>query len=106
MRQTDIDTEITPFDKANAYRNHVAPLIAEMVKQCTIHGIPMFVTCCIANDEHGSEYKSDAVTPDSHGLNLADDNIQKHICLKLGFDTVYHCDPDFDFDSIEKGTEE
>ena len=98
MRRTDIEKPITPFDKSASYKANIEPLVQELVKQCTIHGIPMFVTCCIGNSAQCSEYKNQAVTPDAHGMNLADDNIQKHMCLQLGFDTVYRSNDDFDFE--------
>lgn len=98
MRRTDVEKPVTPFDKSAAYKANIEPLVQELMKQCTVHDIPMFVTCCITNTESGSEYKNQAVTPDAHGLNLADDNIQKHMCLQLGFDTVYRSNDDFDFE--------
>lgn len=98
MRRTDTEKPITPFDKSAAYKAHIEPLVNELMKQCTVHNIPMFVTCCVANNNVGSEYKNQAVTADAHGLNLADDDIQKHICLKLGFDTVYRSNDNFDFE--------
>lgn len=98
MRQTDVEKPITPFDKHAAYKANIEPIINELMKQCTVYDIPMFVTCCVANNTKGSEYKNQAVTPDAHGLNLTDDNIQKHMCLQLGFDTVYRSNEDFDFE--------
>lgn len=98
MRKTDVDKPVTPFDKSSAYKSHIEPLVTELVKQCTVYNIPMYITCCIANDGNGSTYKNQAVTPDAHGLNLADDDIQKHMCLQLGFDTVYRSNEDFDFE--------
>ena len=97
MRRTDVEKPITPFDKS-AYKANIEPLINELVKQCTVYDIPMFVTCCILNRESGSDYKNQAVTADARGLNLADDNIQKHMCLQLGFDTVYRSNEEFDFE--------
>ena len=98
MRKTDVEKPITPFDKSATYKSTIEPLVQELIKQCTVHNIPTFITCCISNDENGSEYRNQAVTPDAHGINLADDNIQKHICLQLGFDTVYRSNDDFDFE--------
>lgn len=98
MRKTDVEKPVTPFDKSAGYKANIEPLVQELVKQCTIHGIPMFVTCCVSNSAQSSEYKNQAVTPDAHGLNLADDNIQKHMCLQLGFDTVYRSNDEFDFE--------
>lgn len=98
MRKTDIEKPITPFDKSAVYKSHIEPLVAELMKQCTIYNIPMFVTCCVTNNENGSDYKNQCVAPDSHGLNLTDDNIQKHMCIQLGFDTVYRSNDEFDFE--------
>lgn len=101
MRQTDTEQRITPFDKTSEYKTHIEPLINNLMKQCTIYNIPMFVTCCTRNTAEGSEYKNQAVTPDTHGLNLTDDNIQKHIGLLLGFDVIYRAEENFDFEDEE-----
>ncbi len=102
MRQTDVNAAITPFDKAATYKSKIEPLIQELVKQCTVHNIPMFVTCCVKNTPDGAEYKNQCVPPDAYGLNLSDDNIQKHLCIQLGFDTIYRSEEEFDFE--EEGT--
>lgn len=98
MRKTETDKPVTPFNKEDVYKEQIEPLINELMKKCTIYNIPMFVTCCVSNNDKGSEYKNQAVTPDTHGLNLADDNIQKHIGLLLGFDVIYHLEDDFDYE--------
>lgn len=98
MRQTDITAEITPFAKYSIYQSKIEPLINELVKLCTIHKIPMYVTCCVANDETGSDFKNNGVGADVLNLNLTDDNIQKHMCIQLGFDTVYRSEEIFDFE--------
>jgi hypothetical protein len=98
MRKTDVTKPVTPFDKSAAYKSHIEPLVTELVRQCTIYNIPMFVTCCVRNDETKTEFKNQAVAPDAHELNLADDNIQKHMCIQLGFDTIYRSEDNFDFE--------
>ena len=108
MRRTDPEKAITPFDKSSIYRSKIEPIVAELVKQCTVYNIPMYVTCCIANSEKETEYKNQCVAPDAHGLNLSDDNIQKHLCIKLGFDTIYRMEEAFDYgeeDGVTQMTE-
>lgn len=97
-RKTDVERPVTVFDKGAEYKTHIEPVIAELVKLCTIYNIPMYVTCCVSNNAQSTEYKNQAVSADAHGLNLADDNIQKHLCIQLGFDTVYRSDVEFDFE--------
>lgn len=107
MRKTDPESHITEFDKASVYKQKIEPLINEIVKLCTIHDIPMYITCCVSNSEEGSEYKNNCVSAETRGLNLADDNIQKHLCIQLGFDTIYRSEAEFDFEDdatrVEKG---
>jgi hypothetical protein len=44
MRTTNPEKPITPFNKTQAYAEHIAPLVEDLVKLCTIHSIPMFIT--------------------------------------------------------------
>lgn len=98
MRQTDTSKEITPFNKTSLYKENIAPLIQELVKQCTIYNIPMYASFCVSNTANGTKYENHCVAPDSHSLNLTDDNIQKHLCIQLGFDVVYRSEDNFDFE--------
>lgn len=98
MRQTDTSKEITPFNKTSLYKENIAPLIQELVKQCTIYNIPMYASFCVSNTANGTKYENHCVAPDSHNLNLTDDNIQKHLCIQLGFDVIYRSEDNFDFE--------
>ena len=106
MRRTDPSKPVTPFDKDEVYKQKIEPLINEIVKLCTIYNIPMYISCCVANDEEYTEYKNNCVSAETRDLNLADDNIQKYLCIQLGFDTVYRSEAEFDFeDDATKITE-
>ena len=98
MRRTDESRPITPFNKEHEYKQKIEPLITELVKLCTIYNIPMYVTCCTSNTDKKTEYKNSCVGAEVHNLNLTDDNIQKHICIQLGFDTIFRSETEFDFE--------
>lgn len=101
MRQTDPLKPITEFDKDAVYKSKIEPAVTELVKLCTIYGIPMYITCCVSNDATGTEYRNNCVSAETRGLNLTDDNIQKHLCIQLGFDTIYRSEAEFDFEDEE-----
>lgn len=102
MRNTTPDRKITPFNKEHIYKTQIECLVDELVKLCTIHNLPMFFSCCVKNDENSSTYIRQCVPADAHGVNLTDDEIQKHVCLQLGFDTIYRHDEELEFE--EEGT--
>lgn len=98
MRQTTPDRNITPFDKTRIYTEQIEPIIDNLIKMCTIHNVPIFITCCTQNDEEKTTYERHSVPADAHNLNLTNDEIQKHLCLQLGFDTIYRNDVEIEFE--------
>lgn len=86
---------LTVYDKEDVYRNKIEPLVKEIEKLCTVHGIPTFMTFCIKNDKE-SVYKNAGVVPNSVRTVLADDRISKHLLVCVGFEPTYHAVSEFD----------
>ncbi|MBQ2184987.1 MAG: hypothetical protein II399_10160 [Lachnospiraceae bacterium] len=99
MRKTIPGAKPTPFDFTEIYKSKIEPKIDEIIKLCTVFKIPIFVTVCTKNTPTKSHYENYSVSPDTREVVLADDNIQKHLCITLGFDTIYRADEEFNFDS-------
>ncbi|MBR2301766.1 MAG: hypothetical protein IKA41_07445 [Bacteroidaceae bacterium] len=78
------NNNVTPFDKSQEYRSEVYPIIRELIKICSLRDIPMFVSCCIQNDESGTVYKHSSVTADTHGLTLSKDFFPDFALVTLG----------------------
>lgn len=95
MRKTNPEKPITPFNKTATFQENIAPIIEDLVKQCTIHNVPMFLTCAVTNNAKDTKYVRQIVSPDTRDLNLTNDEIQKHLCIQLGFDTIYRQEVEF-----------
>lgn len=80
--------QYTEFDKQDIYELKIQPKVAELVKICSREDIPLFVAACTKNDENGTEYQKEAVTPGTHDIKLKDDVITKFIDVTLGFEVV------------------
>ena len=76
------------FDKTKEYDSKLAGMIHELIKYCSVNGIPLFVSACIKNDEKESIYKSDMVSAASAGVKLTDDRLVRFVNVLNGFDTV------------------
>lgn len=80
---------VTTISRADFFESSVKPDLEEILSFCREHRIPFFYTACVENSaEKGSVYVWNAVTPDSLGLSLRDDRIQKHICVANGDEAV------------------
>ena len=79
---------ITRFDKTEEYESEIIDLITQLRISCNRNKIPMFVSICIKNDEHGSLYKNEMVGAASSGINLKDDKLVGFVNVINGFDTV------------------
>lgn len=95
--------EIYTFDKTEEYKEHIQDIIQELVTQCTLHSIPMFVTCCTKSTEEQTVYKRNTATsPFKFQINLVDDQITKHIAVSTGCNvTPRDFSGDFDQDFVE-----
>ena len=79
---------MTEFNRKDVYDKKIQPIVSELKKQCELNTIPMFVTCCVANSDEKTEYKSDAISTGSKGIVLKDDHLEKHLCVANGFQVV------------------
>lgn len=76
------------FDKTAEYEDGIIDLITQLRIACNRNDIPMFVSVCIKNDEHGSVYKNEMVGAASSGIKLEDDKLIKFVNVLNGFETV------------------
>ena len=79
---------ITCFDKTGEYESEIIDLITQLRIACNRNKIPMFISVCIKNNEHGSLYKKEMVGAASSGINLKDDKLVGFVNVLNGFNTV------------------
>lgn len=62
--------------------------VEELLDVCQLNGIPMFV--CVVTDDNGekTEYYNQVYSAKAHAINLADDQIARHILIADGFRAV------------------
>lgn len=90
------------FAKKKEYEELIAPKVEELQRLCHIYKIPMFVTVCVGNNEHKTEYIKEMVSAATCGFELTDDQIAKHVNVSLGFDTIQPTvDSTLDMDDLE-----
>jgi len=88
------------FDKTEEYNNEIIDLVTKLRIACNRNKIPMFVSVCIKNDEHGTKYKNEMVGAASSGIKLEDDKLVGFVNVLNGFTTVpkkEEIEVDFDF---------
>ena len=80
---------MTIFDKEKAFQAECAEHLDRLRKHCIHIGVPFFFTACVRNDEQtGSKYISDGIITGSDGIELADDQIKRHLLVNIGFDVI------------------
>ena len=79
---------ITKFDNEEYFNEELKKQLDDIVFQCKNRHIPFFYSACVANDENGSKYVSDVVSPGGRSVTLKDDRISKHLAVATGFDVV------------------
>lgn len=77
----------TEFDKKDIYENEIAEKVTELVQLCNKERMPMFITVCVKNDKHGTEYINDMFAAASNGIKLQKDVIPDHVNVMNGFKT-------------------
>lgn len=75
------------FDKTELYNEQLKPLVQNIRRICIDHGMPMFFTVAIRDDDT-TFYQSEALTTKALGISLQNDHIPKHINVFNGFRTV------------------
>lgn len=78
----------TNFDKRAEYTELISEKVMELKKLCHMQRMPMFITVCVANDASGTLYEKEMVSAATCGVDLADNQIAKHVNVSLGFDTI------------------
>lgn len=62
--------------------------IEELLDICQLNGIPMFVSIVLEDDNEKTKYYNQLYSAKAHAINLADDQIAKHILIANGFKAV------------------
>lgn len=86
----DEKVTITVFDKEKVFNDEIKGKLDEIVALCNINRIPFFYSACVANNENGAKYKSDAICASEKGIFMEEDKIAKHIAVCAGFDVIPH----------------
>jgi len=76
------------FDKTEEYNNEIIDLVTKLRIACNRNKMPMFVSVCIKNDEHGTIYKNEMVGAASSGIELSDDKLVGYVNILNNFVTV------------------
>ena len=89
------------FDKTQEYTKRIEPVLKELNKICSEEGMPMFFTVCVKDDERGSEYRQDLISPTALGIELADSKTESLMNVIRGFRTIPpHKDDDFEIEFV------
>ena len=88
------------FDYSKEYDEKIKPLIFKLRKQCYHAGIPMFVTCAVADDGNKTTYKSEMLSPRVTQKEVSQNYIADMVNILNGFTTIpptEQVELDFDF---------
>lgn len=80
--------KITKFELSTTAKNEIDNKLEELLELCRIHRVPMFTSIAIGNSDEGTEYNNVTYNSPSHGIELKNDQIRKHILVANGFDVV------------------
>lgn len=81
---------MTTFNRREEFEKECKKYLDELKSWCTIYGIPFYFTACLENDNEKSTYVTDAALTTTIGVQLADDQLKKHLLVGLGFDVIPH----------------
>lgn len=87
---------MTDFDKNEFYKKELKPLIEQIKLKCEANAVGFFISVCTENSEEETKYENDGNLPQSIGLELADDQLTRHLLVSRGF----HIAPKATFDYI------
>jgi len=91
------DIEYRKFSLSDDELAELESLCVQLLEFCHIHELPMFFTAAVKGNNDVTEYKRITYGPDSHNINLKDNQIRKHILVADGFEVV----PPRDFVSFD-----
>ena len=80
---------VTVYDKKAEYKSTIAPILKQLIKECTKNKIPMFVSFAPANDEEETTYVNDGVLTGSMNITLKDDLFEKYLGVLHGGRVVF-----------------
>lgn len=81
--------DYTEYDKREAFKEEIAPLIDKLDELCGALQIPFYFTAAVANNEVGTTYESRARTAVPMGVLLMNDLMVNHVKVNAGFDVVF-----------------
>ncbi len=76
------------YDRTNVYEKHIKKKAIELNELCKSLGVVSFMSFCVNDDNHNTEYKNFIYGSTSNGIKLSDDQIRGHINVANGFQTV------------------
>lgn len=76
------------YNKRDVFNQHIKKKMDEFAKECSLRGVPMFVTCAIEDTEDKTIYESDMVSAITNDITLNEDKIVKMANVLNGFDVV------------------
>lgn len=62
--------------------------INELMELCQMYHAPLYTSVVFENTEDTTEYYTQVFSAKAHGIELADDQIEKHILISNGFEAV------------------
>ena len=78
--------ELTLFDKKKEYEIKVLPLVKEIIKQCAILNIPVYISTAVANTPVKTTYENLGNLPGYGEIFLKTDYFAKYLLVANGFD--------------------
>ncbi len=76
--------ETTIYEISTEQKAQIEGKIKELLAACQVAGVPMFVSCAIANSETETTYLREVYSPQANEISLSDDHIRKHMLIASG----------------------
>ena len=81
-------TNKVTFNKNEVYNKEIVGKVHELKVLCKKENIPFFFAACVGNNDVGSKYELEMLSPAICDTKLADDWISKFVAISRGFDAV------------------
>lgn len=79
---------ITNFSLSPEGKAEIERRLGLLLEACQIYQVPMFASVAVAGDEQSTKYNNITYGASAHNMELADDQITKHILIANGFDAI------------------
>lgn len=76
------------FDLSQEQRKNLDKKMKELLEICQLYGVPMFASAAVANSTEDTEYLNILFGAKAHNIQLANDQIQRHILIANNFRAV------------------